>query len=69
MTTVAIPRSAAGPTAGGPSWPARSGTVPALADGYTERPETNPGLAAALPAGAAVALVSRLATGSGQATG
>jgi len=68
MTTVAIPRSAAGPAAGGPSWPARSGTVPALADGYTERPETNPGLAAALPAGAAVALVSRLAASSGQAT-
>jgi tetratricopeptide (TPR) repeat protein len=31
--------------------------VPALADGFTARLETSPGLAAALPAGAAVALV------------
>jgi tetratricopeptide (TPR) repeat protein len=31
--------------------------VPALASGYSARPETAPGLAAALPAGAAVALV------------
>jgi tetratricopeptide (TPR) repeat protein len=40
-----------------PSWPIRSGTVPALADGFRERPETGPSLAAALPAGAAVALI------------
>jgi tetratricopeptide (TPR) repeat protein len=46
----------AGP-AGRPSWPVRSGTVPALADGYSARLETAPGLPAALPAGAAVALV------------
>ena len=39
------------------SWPVRSGTVPALADGYTDRLETAPDLAAALPAGVAVALV------------
>ncbi len=39
------------------AWPIRSGTVPALADGFSARPETAPGLAAALPAGAAVALV------------
>ena len=31
--------------------------MPALADGFSARPETAPGLAAALPAGAAVALV------------
>ena len=31
--------------------------MPALADGFNARPETSPGLAAALPAGAAVALV------------
>jgi tetratricopeptide (TPR) repeat protein len=40
------------------SWPVRSGTVPALAGDYTSRPETAPDLAAALPAGAAVALVT-----------
>src|ERR1700733_8836613 len=69
MTSVTLPGSAAATAAGGPSWPARSGIVPALADGYTERPETTPGLAAALPAGAAVALVSDRSAGSGQATG
>ena len=42
---------------GRPSWPIRSGTVPALADGFSARLETSPGLAAALPAGTAVALV------------
>jgi len=47
----------AGPAPGRPSWPIRSGTVPALADGFSARLETAPGLAAALQAGAAVALV------------
>ena len=47
----------AGPVPGRPSWPIRSGTVPALADGFSARLETAPGLAAALSAGAAVALV------------
>jgi Tetratricopeptide repeat len=47
----------AGAAPGRPRWPIRSGTVPALADGFSARPETAPGLAAALPAGAAVALV------------
>ncbi|HTT51007.1 MAG TPA: tetratricopeptide repeat protein [Streptosporangiaceae bacterium] len=42
---------------GRPSWPIRSGAAPALADGFSARLETSPGLAAALPAGAAVALV------------
>ena len=42
---------------GRPSWPIRSGTVPALANGFSVRLETAPGLAAALPAGAAAALV------------
>ena len=54
MTSVAPPRSAADTAPGGPSWPARSGTVPALADGYTDRSETTPDLAAAnLPVHAA----------------
>ena len=48
--------SAAAP--GRPSWPIRSGTVPSLAESFSTRPETSPGLAAALPAGATVALVS-----------
>jgi tetratricopeptide (TPR) repeat protein len=38
-------------------WPVRSGAVPVLADGFSARPETAPDLTAALPAGAAVALV------------
>jgi len=53
----AAPLGPAGAAPGRPSWPIRSGTVPALADGFSARPETAPGLAAALPAGAAVALV------------
>jgi tetratricopeptide (TPR) repeat protein len=47
----------AGAALGGPSWPIRSGTVPTLANGFSARRETAPSLAAALPAGAAVALV------------
>jgi hypothetical protein len=42
---------------GRPSWPIRSGAVPMLAEGFSVRSETAPDLAAALPAGAAVALV------------
>jgi tetratricopeptide (TPR) repeat protein len=53
----AVPAGRAGAARGRPSWPIRSGTVPALADGFSARLETAPGLAAALPAGAAVALV------------
>jgi tetratricopeptide (TPR) repeat protein len=47
----------AGPAGGRPSWPIRSGSVPALAHGFSARLETAPGLAAALPAGDVVALV------------
>jgi tetratricopeptide (TPR) repeat protein len=47
--------SAAAP--GRPSWPIRSGAVPSLAESLSARPETSPGLAAVLPAGATVALV------------
>jgi tetratricopeptide (TPR) repeat protein len=57
---VSSPAPPAGPADAGPgrpSWPVRSGPVPALADGFSTRPETVPDLAAALPAGAAVALV------------
>jgi tetratricopeptide (TPR) repeat protein len=48
---------AAGAVQHRPSWPIRSGTVPELADGFRARLETGPSLAAALPAGAAVALI------------
>ena len=46
-----------GAALGRPSWPIRSGPVPELADGFSARPETSPSLAAALPAGASVALI------------
>jgi tetratricopeptide (TPR) repeat protein len=49
------------------SWPVRSGTVPAVADGYTDRLETAPDLAAALRTGTAVALVPDRAAGPGPA--
>ena len=53
----AEPAALPGAAPGRRAWPVRSGTVPALADGFISRPETDPGLVAALPAGAAVALV------------
>jgi tetratricopeptide (TPR) repeat protein len=67
MVSAAPPRGPAGTATGGSSWPVRSGTVPALADGYSARPETAPDLAAALAPGTAVALVPGRAAGSGQA--
>ena len=57
MSSAVPPAGPAGAAPGRPSWPIRSGTVPALADGFSARLETAPGLAAALSAGAAVALV------------
>jgi tetratricopeptide (TPR) repeat protein len=54
---------------GRPSWPVRSGTVPALADCYMDRLETAPDLAAALPAGGAVALVPDRAAAPDPAVG
>jgi len=53
MTGQALP----GGAAGGGAWPVRSGLVPPLAEGFTARTETVPGLEAALVAGTAVALV------------
>ena len=44
--------------AGRVAFPARSGLVPPLAEGFIVRPETVPGLETALVPGAAVALVS-----------
>jgi tetratricopeptide (TPR) repeat protein len=52
-----------------PSWPVRSGTVPAIADGYVDRLETAPDLAAALRPGTAVALVSNRAADPGRTAG
>jgi tetratricopeptide (TPR) repeat protein len=57
MSSASPPAAAEGPVPGSPYRPVRSGTVPALADGFNARLETAPGLTAALPAGAAVALV------------
>jgi tetratricopeptide (TPR) repeat protein len=57
MSSAAPSALPAGAASGRPSWPIRSGTVPALANCFSARPETAPGLAAALPAGGAVALV------------
>jgi tetratricopeptide (TPR) repeat protein len=59
-TPMGSPSQATGPLpAGGRgvTWPARSGAVPALADSFSSRPETAPGLGAALVPGATVALV------------
>jgi tetratricopeptide (TPR) repeat protein len=50
-------RARSGAAHGRPSWPVRSGTVPALTDGFDARVETGPRLADALPAGAAVVLL------------
>jgi tetratricopeptide (TPR) repeat protein len=52
-----------------PSWPVRSGTVPAIADGYIDRIETAPDLTAALRPGTMVALVSRRAADPGPSAG
>ncbi len=67
MTSAAQVSGPAGPAPGGPSWPVRSGTVPTVADGYTDRLETAPDLAAALRPGSAVALVPGRAAGPGPA--
>ena len=47
------------------AWPVRSGAVPPLADVFSARPETSPGLGAALVPGAAVALVPAEAAATG----
>jgi len=69
MTGAVRPGGPAGALPGGPSWPVRSGMVPALADGFNARLETAPDLAAALPAGAAVALVPDRAAASAAGPG
>jgi hypothetical protein len=53
----AHPAGLAGSQPRGVAWPVRSGLVPPLADGLIARPETMPGLEAAVVPGAAVALV------------
>ena len=59
----------AGAAPGRPSWPIRSGTVPGLADVFSDRLETAPGLVAALQSGAAVALVCDRDADSGDVPG
>ncbi len=60
----AQPVRSAGSQAGAVTWPVRAGLVPPLADGFVARPETVPGLEAALVPGAAVALVPGQAAAS-----
>jgi tetratricopeptide (TPR) repeat protein len=57
MSSAMPPAALEGAVPGSRYRPVRSGTVPALADGFNARLETAPDLTAALPAGAAVALV------------
>ncbi len=57
MSSAVPPVGRSGTAQGRPSWPIRSGTVPALSDGFRARLETAPNLAARLPAGTAVALI------------
>jgi hypothetical protein len=60
----AHPAGLAGSQPRGVAWPVRSGLVPPLADGFIARPETMPGLEAAVVPGAAVALVPGRSTAS-----
>jgi len=68
VTSAAQPAAATGAVPGSPFRPVRTGTVPALAEGFIARPETAPGLTAALRAGAAVALVPDRAPDPGLAS-
>ena len=67
MTSAAQPAAVAGAVPGSPFRPVRIGTVPAPAEGFIARPETDPGLAAVLRAGAAVVLVPDRAADPGLA--
>ena len=60
----AQPAGPAGSQAAGVAWPVRAGLAPPLADSFVARPETVPGLEAALVPGAAVALVPGQAAAS-----
>jgi tetratricopeptide (TPR) repeat protein len=64
LTPADDPAPPAGSQPRGVVWPVRSGLVPPLADGVIARPETAPGLEAALVPGAAVALVPGRAAGA-----
>jgi tetratricopeptide (TPR) repeat protein len=67
LTPADGPAYSAGPTGSQPrgvAWPVRSGLVPPLADAFIARPETVPGLEAAVVPGAAVALIPGRASGS-----
>jgi tetratricopeptide (TPR) repeat protein len=68
MTSAAQPAAVTGAVPGSPFRPVRIGTVPGLAEGFIARPETAPGLTAALRAGAAVALVPDRAPDPGLAS-
>jgi tetratricopeptide (TPR) repeat protein len=57
VSSAAAAAGPAGAARGRPSWPIRSGPVPALADDFRTRLETGPSLTAELPVGATVALI------------
>ncbi len=67
LTPAMDPAPSAGSQPRDIAWPVRAGLVPPLADGFVARPETVPGLEAALVPGAAVALVPGRAAGSAPA--
>jgi tetratricopeptide (TPR) repeat protein len=58
----------AGAESRGGAWPIRSGSVPALADGFNARPETVPDLVSSLVPGAAVVLVPAATPGEPEGT-
>ena len=51
VSSTVPPANRAGAAPGRPGWPIRSGTVPKVADGFSARMETAPGLSDAQPAG------------------
>jgi tetratricopeptide (TPR) repeat protein len=56
MNSQAPTTSPAGPRAGRPAWPVRSGAIPPLAEGFSFRPETAPAVERTLASGVAVVL-------------
>ena len=60
-----LPDRPAGPAGGRAVWPVRVGAVPPLADGFSGRPETEPGVRAALVPGAVVVLAPRRRSAEG----
>jgi tetratricopeptide (TPR) repeat protein len=60
-----IPDGPGRPAGGRVAWPVRAGAVPPLADGFSGRPETEPGVRAALVPGAVVVLAPQRLSAEG----